>query len=423
MNISSETMKVVIISRSDDTGGAAIVSLRLMDALRARGVDARMLVCEKRTDSPFVVRAASGRRIRQAFLAERLKIFLANGLNRSTLFQIDTAEEGLPLFRHPLVKEADVVCLAWVNQGMLSLKGVRKLVETGKPIVWTMHDEWNFTGICHHAFDCRRFERCCGDCPLLGAKASPADLSEKTWRRKKRVVDLRGIHYVAVSNWLKGESARSSLLSGQPVSVIPNPFDLSLRPERRPHVGKTVLLFGAARVDAPIKGLPVLAEATRILAGRHPEEAASMELLTFGDVKDAASLTRFGISHRHLGRISGAEALAEVYAGADLLVSPSLFENLPGTLVEAQAYGCVPVAFLRGGQGDIIDDGATGVLVGYPDDDAKAAEAFAEGIRRGIRLSADPGVRERMRRSVEERFSAASVAGRYISLFNDLLTL
>ena len=49
-------MKVVIISRSDDTGGAAIVSLRLMDALRARGVDARMLVCVRHPGG------ASGRR-------------------------------------------------------------------------------------------------------------------------------------------------------------------------------------------------------------------------------------------------------------------------------------------------------------------------------------------------------------------------
>ena len=57
-------MRVVIISRSDQTGGAAVVSHRLMLALRAEGVDARMLVCEKVTDSPFVELAASPRRIR-----------------------------------------------------------------------------------------------------------------------------------------------------------------------------------------------------------------------------------------------------------------------------------------------------------------------------------------------------------------------
>lgn len=414
-------MKTVIISRSDDTGGAAIVSFRLMNALRAAGVDARMLVCEKRTSSPFVERAAAPRRIRRSFMAERLKIFLANGMNRSTLFQIDTAEEGLPLWRHPLVREADVICLGWVNQGMLSLKGVEKLIETGKPIVWTMHDEWNFTGICHHAFDCSRFEASCGDCPLMGKKRGKNDLSEQTWRRKKKMVDRCGIHYVAVSNWLKGESARSSLLGGQPVSVIPNPFDLSLRPERTRTSSKKVILFGAARLDAPIKGLPILAEATRILADRYPDEAKEMELLTFGDVKEPAALTKFGIAHRHLGRISGAAALAGTYAGADILVSPSLFENLPGTLVEAQAYGCVPVSFLRGGQNDIIDNGKTGILVDFDEDPHKAAEAFAEGIRRAVALSADADVEKRMRESVEKRFSSESVARRYIELFDKLL--
>ncbi len=415
-------MKIVIISRSDDTGGAAVVSLRLMNALRAKGVDAKMLVCEKRTDSPFVELAASSRRIRQAFLIERLKIFISNGLNRDTLFRIDTAEEGLPLWRHPLVKEADVVCLAWVNQGMLSLKGVSKLIKMGKPLVWTMHDEWNFTGICHHAFNCRRFHQNCGDCPLLGKKASPTDLSAKTWRRKKSVCNLRGINYVAVSRWLAREAASSSLLGDQPMTVIPNPFDLSLRPSDCRSMKKKVILFGAARLDDSIKGLPILAEATRILSNRFPEVAEKMELWTFGNVKDADSLTHFGIAHKHLGRISGAKALADTYAAADMVVSPSHFENLPGTLVEAQAYGCVPVAFLRGGQDDIIDDGKTGIIVEYSDDLHLAAEAFAEGILKGLRLAAEPDVKRRMRASVEQRFSADAVAERYISLFNNLLT-
>ena len=68
-------MKVVIINKSDSTGGAAVVSRRLMEALREEGVDARMLVVEKLTDSPYVEVAASKRDIKRPFLAERLKIF------------------------------------------------------------------------------------------------------------------------------------------------------------------------------------------------------------------------------------------------------------------------------------------------------------------------------------------------------------
>lgn len=127
-------MKIAIVNKSDSTGGAAVVSRRLMEALRAAGADARMLVTEKLTDSTYVERAASKARVMLPFLEERLKIFVANGFDRSTLFKIDTASDGLPLWRHPLVEGADAVLLNWVNQGMLSLKGIRKIAALGKPV-------------------------------------------------------------------------------------------------------------------------------------------------------------------------------------------------------------------------------------------------------------------------------------------------
>ena len=416
-------MKVVIINKSDCTGGAAFVSMRLMEALRDAGVDARMLVAEKLSVSPYVEVADSRARIRSAFMAERLKIFMANGMNRQTLFRIDTASDGLPLWRHPRVREADVICLGWVNQGMLSFQGLRRLVETGKPVVWTMHDMWNLTGICHHAGDCRRFAGRCGDCPLLGDKRSPDDLSAQVWRKKKELYGFHGIKFVAVSRWLREKAALSSLLSDSLPVVIPNPFPLETitGTERMSSDGRICILMGAARLDDPVKGLPILAEATRVLADEYPEEAARIRLVTFGEVKDPASLGNFGIAHHHLGRIDGSLALARTYSEADMVVSSSLYETLPGTLVEAQAYGCVPVGFDRGGQSDIIDDGSTGILVEFGKTPREAACNLAEGLIRGIRLSDDPDVRRRMRWSVEERFSSVAVAKRYISLFESLL--
>lgn len=150
-------MKIALICKSDSTGGAAVVTFRLMNALRANGMDARMIVTEKKSGSPHVIEAASQNKSLVPFLAERLRIFAGNGFNRKTLFRIDTASDGLPLHRIPFVREADVICLNWVNQGVVSLKGIRKLAALGKPLVWTMHDMWNMTGICHHAGYCQKF--------------------------------------------------------------------------------------------------------------------------------------------------------------------------------------------------------------------------------------------------------------------------
>lgn len=414
-------MKVVIINKSDSTGGAAVVSFRLMEALREAGVDARMLVAEKRTDSQYVVQAAPPARLKHAFLTDRLDIFRSLKFNRRNLWKVDTGAYGVPLWRHPLVRHADVVCLNWVNQGFLSLKGVGKILSLGKPVVWTMHDMWNMTGVCHHAGDCNRFTHHCGECPLLGSAAAPEDLSNRIWHRKHDLYRNSKITFVAVSRWLASRAAASSLMHNADMRIIPNAFPIP-KPveenERESADGKVRIIMGAARLDDPIKGLPVLIKATRHLAA--DPQGVDYELLTYGSIKNSDALKEIAIPHRHLGILKGSDALRCAYMQADIVVSPSHYETLPGTLVEGQAFGCIPVAFDRGGQRDIIEHGKTGILVEYSEDEDEAAGCFAEGIRTAAAaLSADR--RREMRHSVIKKFAASSVASRYITLFTDLL--
>lgn len=424
-------MKVTIVNKSDSTGGAAVVSFRLMEALRAEGIDARMLVAEKLTDSPYVAVAAPALVLKRAFLMERLGIFIANGFDRKTLFQIDTAADGVNVAAHPWIKEADVICLNWVNQGLLSFRGMRKLAALGKPIVWTMHDMWNMTGICHHAGTCNHFFRECGECPLMGGRAGEHNLSHEVWKKKKSLYALMrpdgkkcAFSFVAVSNWLASRAADSSLLGGaEPsVTVIPNAFPFpDALPARREHDGIR-LLFGAARLDDPVKGIGILAEASHILKNSYPELAAKMELVTFGGVKDPDTLTHFAIPARHLGLIRGADKVRGIYADCDIVVSPSLYETLPGTLVEGQAYGCIPVSFDRGGQRDIVDDGDTGFIAEFTDEPGVSAQHLAEALVRAAESHVkDAAIRERMFATARGRFGAHAVASQYIELFQKLL--
>ena len=414
-------MKAILINKSDATGGAAVVSARLLDALRREGVDARMLVAEKRHDSPFVELAASRPQIHQAFLTDRLKIFMANGLNRDTLFKIDTASDGLPLHRNRYVREADVICLNWVNQGMLSLDGLKKLMELGKPIVWTMHDMWCMTGICHHAYDCRRYIERCGDCPLMGAKASPTDLSNKIWLQKSKVyASGSSLHFVPVSHWLESKARESSLLRNAPMTVIPNAFPFDGTPVRHRASRPLKIVFGAARLDDPIKGLPILIEATKTLRGMNPQLAGQVELVTFGGIRNASLLERIAIPHRHLGVVSGMENIRRVYEDCRAVVSASSWETLPGTLVEGEAWGAIPVAFDRGGQSDIVTHLHTGYLAEWSDDPVEAGRRLAVGIIWALE-SWSPEMCDKMLHEAQKKFGARQVALQYISLFESLL--
>ncbi|MDE6027725.1 MAG: glycosyltransferase [Muribaculaceae bacterium] len=420
-------MKIAIINKSDSTGGAAVVSFRLMEALRRAGVDARMVVVEKLTDSPYVVRAASDFKMKLPFISERLKIYVANGFNCSTLFKIDTASDGLDLLKNPVVKEADVIMLNWVNQGMLSLQGIERLSRAGKKIIWTMHDMWCFTGICHHSGECQRYEHVCEQCPLLKGGLEK-NLAKKIQGQKFRLYSRSKIVFVAVSNWLADRGAKSSLFGGKRPTVIPNAFPFGKQifiPRKRDAETQENrefrILFGAARLDDTVKGLPILIEATKILNDHYPEDAKNMRLVTFGEAKDPGALDGIGIAHTHLGRVSGKRALHEVYEGADAVVSTSLYETLPGTLVEGQAYGCIPVAFSRGGQADIIDHLSTGYLASWDDNLEQAARNIAEGLVWAAKVSgSDAGIRKQMFDSAYARFNEEAVAARYLELIESI---
>ncbi len=422
-------MKVVLLCKSDAVGGAAVVTFRLMNALRKRGIDARMLVAQKSTASPYVDEAAHGLRRMMPFLSERLRIYIDNGYNRETLFKIDTGADGISILHHPWIKEADIVCLNWVNQGFISLREIEKIGKEGKKLVWTMHDMWNMTGICHHAGDCKRFLYPvgeCGDCPLLGKKGCRYDLSHKIFLKKATLYENTDIHFVAVSRWLARTAQRSSLLRSGNIHVIPNAFpeeylqpseDGRLNPEKEKS-GKIRIIFGAARLDDDIKGLPVLVRATEIFSNRWPDMAKRIELITFGGIKNPETLSGIAIPTQHLG-IVPAEKIRNIYESGDIVVSTSSWETLPGTLIEGQAWGCIPVALDHGGQGDIIDHKKTGFLAHWNDDPELRAHSIAEGLLWASEMVGD--LDSTMYKSVRDRFSEEAVANKYISLFKSLL--
>ena len=407
-------MKVVIVNHSDMKGGAAIVSLRLVHALQEAGIDARMLVIDKQSEDPLVGVMGGKWGNKWRFLAERLGVFVRNGFRRDTLFKIDTGSHGINIASHPWVKDADVVCLNWVNQGTLSLKSVEQIAKSGKPIVWTMHDMWNCTGVCHHAYECQGYKTTCESCYLLGSKGQ--DLSTATQERKRQLYIGANIHFVAVSNWLAAKCRESSLMHDSDMSVIANAFPIErFSADRLPNSdygiddSKKVIVMGAARLDDPVKGFDQLIAAIHYISEQKPELARRLHLLLFGAIKDASLLNQLTLPYSYLGIVSD---VASVYRHGDIVLSTSLYETLPGTLIEGQASGCVPVTFGKGGQADIVEHLKTGYVADYKDHASVAA---------GIEWAIDANIsREFLHNEVEHKFAASMIAQQYIELFKKI---
>lgn len=406
-------MKIVILNTSDSKGGAAIVSLRLMRALCAAGMDARMLVVDRRTDDERVAVAGTPEQLKWAFLRERLDIFVRNGLLRSELFKVSIANKGVDVLSHPWVKNADIVCINWINQGMMSLASLEALGKMGKKLVWTMHDMWCLTGMCHHSYGCDHYRESCGKCRFVRFPHSH-DLSYRTWKKKQRLYSRADFHFVAVSSWLSDRFRESSLTAGKPLTVIPN----ALPAERFAYdrstnipVGKKVIAMGAARLDDPVKGFELMAEAVNHIATQHPEKAKNLQLLLFGDIRNPELLTQLKLPYEWIGPVS-LERIPELYRRSDIVLSSSHFETLPTTLIEGQAAGCLAVAFDHGGQRDIINHRKNGYLAKYAD-----TADLAEGLLWAAEQTAD---RAALHYSVVERFSEARIAEMYIRLFEQL---
>ena len=132
-------MRVLIINTSERIGGAAIAASRLMESLKNNGIKAKMLVRDKQTDQISVVRLKSNWLQVWKFMWERIVIWSANRFRRYHLFDVDIANTGTDITSLPEFRQADVIHLHWINQGMLSLNDIRKILTSGKPEVWTMH--------------------------------------------------------------------------------------------------------------------------------------------------------------------------------------------------------------------------------------------------------------------------------------------
>jgi hypothetical protein len=112
-------MKILIVNTSERTGGAAVAANRLKDALNKHGEKAKMLVRDKETDDLTVVELSGSMLSRWRFLWERWCIFVRLHFSRRHLFELDIANTGVEITSLPEFKEADVIHLHWINQGML----------------------------------------------------------------------------------------------------------------------------------------------------------------------------------------------------------------------------------------------------------------------------------------------------------------
>ena len=416
-------MRVLIVNTSEKTGGAAVAANRLMEALNNNGVKAKMLVRDKETEQITVVGLKHNLFTKWHFLWERFVIFTNLHFSKDKLFQLDIANSGFDITKLREFKEADVVHLNWINQGMLSIKNIKKILESNKAVVWTMHDIWPAVSICHIALDCRKYETNCCNCPYLPGK-SEHDLSYKIWNKKKKILKDHSIYFVACSHWLEHESNKSALLLGQKVTSIPNPIDTRVfckmdKVESKTLVGlptdKRFILFVSQRATNMNKGINHLVEACRIMIERNPKMTENTAIVILGSHSEEFA-DKLALPVYPLGYVSDTKRIVRIYNAADVFVLPSLSENLPNTIMEAMSCGVPCIGFNVGGIPEEIDHKCNGYVAEY-----KNSADLAKGISWTLNESDYNVLSENAIKKVSAYYSQHAVAMKYIDVYDEAL--
>lgn len=418
-------MRVLIVNTTEKKGGAAVAARRLAIALKSVGIRITMLVRDKETNNTFVVSLKESIWNIVRFAWERICILFSNGFNKKDLFAVSIANTGVDITSLPEFIEADVIHLHWINQGMLSLECLKRIFQSGKPIVWTMHDMWPCTGICHHARMCEGYTERCGNCQFIYNGKRTHDLSDIVFRKKEKIYGYAdNIVFVTCSKWLGEKARKSSLLKNKKVVSIPNPINTNIfcrknKIQSRISLGlpseMKLILFGSVKITDKRKGIDYMIEACNILANKNTELKEEIGIVVLGQnsavLEDILPFKVFALSYE-----SEEMKIANIYNAVDVFATPSLEENLPNMIMEAMACGTPCIGFNVGGIPEMIDHLHNGYVAEY-----KSAADFAKGLKYVLYDKNYTNMCDAAIRKVHENYSEKAVAEKYINIYNSLI--
>jgi glycosyltransferase involved in cell wall biosynthesis len=412
-------MTPLLLNTYDAQGGAGIATYRIHRALWSIGIETRLMVQSSKRDVVGVDGPVGWQR-----LSARLRPHIDNIPNR--FFRKSKPEHfsvawlpGDVLARIEKINP-DLVHLFWVNNGFIRLENLGRI---SQPSVWTLHDMWPFTGGCHYDDACGRFTEHCGRCPSIYSESNH-DISHHTFKRKLNAWKNWDVTIVATSDWLAKEARSSTLFRDRDIRVIPNAIDIDTYKPISKSIArsifnlpsnKRIVMFSAfSATSHPRKGGHLLMTAVEQIA--RTNAAADIELIVVG-ASAPKQPKDFGIPVHYMGNFDDEISQVVLYSAADVLVAPSMQENLSNTVMEALACGTPVVAFQIGGMPDMVEHQANGYL----------AQAFdSNDLAQGILWVLDTDDRleklsARARASVVETFSFPLIAGRYDALYRELL--
>lgn len=296
------------------------------------------------------------------------------------------------------------------------------IIDNNIPVVFTLHDCFNFTGKCSHytAKGCFKWQTECGHCPLYRNTVAPSmifDNSRKLFNEKKNLyAKIKKMTVVAVSKWLMHEAEKSILAgNGHKITYIYNWID-----KQKFHIVSEEQIQQFRKkynLDSQTKYLVSVSQswdknASRFidankLANILPE---GYKLVLIGSTAKGTSIPEHII---HIPYISNSEELSAAYTMSEAYIHFSVEDTFGKVIAEAMCCGTIPITFNSTACGEI--PGPYGIVVAPHDIDSIVNSLPKIPILKKKQ--------EDMLRYVHENYDYKTNSARYIDIYKELLGL
>lgn len=400
-------------------GGAAIAAQRLHRSLLSHGVTSKLATLVKSNDDKQTVRVnrfVNNKTISYLSALDKIPLVFSKAKRPFKISPTKLSLGGHGVFK--IIKDfrPDIINLHWINSGMLNIKNISKFSST-KPILWTLHDMWAFTGGCHYSNGCANYQQGCGLCPLLKSN-NKKDLTRQIFKSKSFLWKYKNFTLVSPSNWLKELASTSPIFLNSKKINIPNGVEIDLPIYQKNDIiekygfnknKRHVLILTHSLCDRR-KGAELFMESLN-----HAKSEDKFDVITIGG--SIENLFDESIKIHNLGYLDSQKEIRSIYAASDVFVLPSKEDNFPNTILESLSVGTPVVAFNNsGGASEIIDHKKNGYLV-----NAFNAKDLAEGIRWTLNNSEYDQICKAAYNKIKNDFTIDHMTNKYINLYQDIL--
>ena len=407
------SLKILHVNYSDNNGGAAIAVQRIIQAQKLEGLKPRLLVAEKNSNNAEVFGPSS--------TIEEIKWKLLLSINRK-FEKLEKKKKydsnSYNLIPNNIVKkinqlDLDLVNLHWIGNNLIPINDIKKIK---KPIVWTLHDMWPYTGSEHYSLQNRYIEgynkkNKSGD--LKGF-----DIERYCWNLKKKHYP-KNLNIVATSDWQLKSSKESYLFKNFLIKKIQLPIDINFwkplnkeysKKELNLPLNKKNILIGSEKVDSIRKGFHLLKDILKKL------NIKDVSFIFFGKIEEKNKLNIPEYEVNFLDNVNqNSYDLKLIYSAADLFLAPSIQESFGQTILEASCCNTPSVSFANNGISDVINHKYNGYIAIQND-----INDFANGIKWCLKNITEMKMKENRNRLISQ-FSLKEIGKKYNNFYSSII--